>query len=93
MNEKIRRLRLLGFVEGASLLVLVFIAMPLKHFAHLPIATRVVGLFHGVAFLAYVAAAFDSYGARRLSGRDVSLALLAAIVPGGTFFYARRLRH
>jgi integral membrane protein len=93
MNQKIRRLRLLAYAEGASLLVLVLIAMPLKHFAHVPSATRVVGLLHGIAFLAYVAAVFDSYGARRLTGRDVSLAILAAIIPGGTFVFARRLPH
>jgi integral membrane protein len=91
MTAKARRLRLLALVEGTSLLVLVGIAMPLKHFAHVPLATRIVGLFHGIAFLGYVAAVFDFYGERRLTGREVFLAILAGIVPGGTFVFMRRL--
>jgi integral membrane protein len=44
-------LSLLALVEGASLVALVGIAMPLKYFADVPEAVRVVGLAHGLLFL------------------------------------------
>ena len=47
----LRALSLLALVEGASLVALVGIAMPLKYFAGIPEAVRIVGLAHGLLFL------------------------------------------
>lgn len=47
----LRSLSILALVEGASLVTLIGIAMPLKYFAGLPEAVRVVGLTHGLLFL------------------------------------------
>lgn len=47
----LRSLSLLALVEGGSLIALVGIAMPLKYFAGMPEAVRVVGMVHGVLFL------------------------------------------
>jgi integral membrane protein len=89
----LRRLRLLAFIEGASLLVLVLVAVPLKHFGDLPIATQIVGPVHGLAFLAYVVYVFDALGTRRITGREAGLAVLSALLPGGSFLFARSIRH
>jgi integral membrane protein len=47
----LRSLSVLALVEGASLVALVGVAMPLKYYAGLPEAVRVVGLVHGLLFL------------------------------------------
>ena len=47
----LRALSLLALVEGASLVALVGIAMPLKYFGGMPEAVRVVGMAHGLLFL------------------------------------------
>lgn len=86
---ELRRLRLLAFIEGSSLLVLVGIAVPLKHVFDVPVAVRVLGPLHGLAFLAYVVSVVDSLGTRRLDRRQAGLAILAAMIPGGSFFFAR----
>ena len=39
----LRQLRLVALLEGTSFLVLLFIAMPLKYLAGLPLAVRIVG--------------------------------------------------
>ncbi|RSD28884.1 DUF3817 domain-containing protein [Mesobacillus subterraneus] len=44
----------MGLIEGGSLLVLVFIAMPLKYWAGIPEAVRLVGSLHGFFFILYV---------------------------------------
>ena len=48
------RLRLIAFLEGLSLLVLLGIAMPLKYLAGQPAAVRYVGMTHGLLFVLYV---------------------------------------
>ncbi|HEU4538217.1 MAG TPA: DUF3817 domain-containing protein, partial [Polyangiaceae bacterium] len=75
-----RRLRRLAFAEGASLLVLLGVAMPLKYAAGLPAAVRVTGLAHGLLFVFYVVAVLEAFGTRRLSGRTAALAIAAAMV-------------
>ncbi|MBT2682772.1 DUF3817 domain-containing protein [Bacillus sp. ISL-37] len=53
-NTAISRFRMMGLFEGGSLLVLVFIAMPLKYWAGFPEAVRFVGSLHGFLFVLYV---------------------------------------
>ncbi len=54
------RVRLLGLIEGWSFVVLLFIAMPLKYLADQPMAVRIVGMAHGMLFLALCAAALQA---------------------------------
>ena len=57
MNQALRPLRVASFVEGATLIALVLVAVPLKRLAGMPEAVSLVGPIHGAAFLAYVAMA------------------------------------
>jgi integral membrane protein len=91
-NETSVSFELLAFVEGVSLLALLAIAMPLKYFAGLPLAVRVVGLVHGLAFLAYAGNLVDALASGKWSRRTVLLGLLAGFLPAGTFVFVRRLR-
>ena len=61
----LRHLRLVALLEGSSFLVLLFIAMPLKYLAGLPLAVRIVGLVHGVLFLVFLAVLYRAGSARR----------------------------
>lgn len=49
--KSLQTLSWLALVEGASLVALVGVAMPLKYFAGLPEAVRIVGMAHGLLFL------------------------------------------
>jgi integral membrane protein len=49
--QSLRYLSILALVEGTSLVTLVGVAMPLKYYADLPEAVRVVGMAHGALFL------------------------------------------
>ena len=51
----LRQLRLVALLEGTSFVVLLFIAMPLKYLADLPLAVRIVGSVHGALFLMFLA--------------------------------------
>jgi integral membrane protein len=90
--SELRRFRLVAFSEGISFVVLLFLAMPLKYWAGLPIAVRIVGMLHGVLFLAFVAALFDVATKRGWSYQRWGLAFLSSLLPFGTFWFDRSLR-
>jgi integral membrane protein len=82
---------LYGALEGASFLVLLFVAMPLKYFAGVPIAVRVVGSVHGLLFLLFLTALFRVASERSWPARRTLGAFAASLVPGGTFVLNRTL--
>ena len=93
MNGYSRRaFEVVALIEGISFLLLLGVAMPLKYLAGIAIATRVVGLLHGLAFLAYGVVVIDALSTRKWPSRSVWLGLLAAFVPAGTFVFVRHLR-
>lgn len=54
LKSSIGQFRLVCLLEGVTLLILVFIAMPLKYQFDNPIVTKIFGPIHGGLFLAYV---------------------------------------
>ncbi|PZR37886.1 MAG: hypothetical protein DI538_11125 [Azospira oryzae] len=85
----IRNLRFIGIAEGISFLVLLLIAMPLKYFLGVPMAVKVVGWMHGVLFIAYILVVLLAIKAMDWSFFGVVIALLASLIPGGTFVLDR----
>jgi integral membrane protein len=85
------RLRLTGQLEGLSFLLLLFVAMPLKYLAGMPLGVRVVGMAHGVLFLAYLALVFGVALERRWGPVRVGAAVVASVVPFGTLVFDRSL--
>jgi integral membrane protein len=81
-----------ALLEGVSLLLLLFVAMPLKYWVGLPLAVRVVGLVHGLMFLVYAGSLADALAIGKWPRRTVLLGLLAGFLPAGTFVFVRRLR-
>jgi integral membrane protein len=84
LKTPIGRLRAIGLVEGASFLVLLGIAMPLKYFAGFPIAVKVVGWAHGVFFILFCVALAHAMRAARWSILRTLGIFGAALVPFGT---------
>jgi len=88
----LRQLRLVALLEGSSFLALLFIAMPLKYLAGLPLAVRIVGSVHGLLFLLFMAALYRAGLERAWPLRRSLLAFVSSIVPFGTFVFDRSLR-
>jgi integral membrane protein len=87
----LQALRKLSIVEGISTLVLFGIAMPLKYFAGMPMAVRVVGSLHGALFVALVVMLVLAIRKVPLSLGTAALGMVAAVVPGGPFWFDRKL--
>ena len=82
-------LRLCSILEATTLIVLLFVAVPLKHLGHFPVAVTVMGPLHGLAFLAYVWAVFDTTSNMRWKAHEIARLVLAAFVPFAGFSTGR----
>jgi integral membrane protein len=78
--------RKIAFAEGVSFLVLLFIAMPLKYLANLPMAVTIVGGLHGILFVAFIVVAREVKREYNKNWGWLGKALLASIIPFGTFW-------
>jgi integral membrane protein len=85
LKTSLGRLRALGWMEGVSFLLLLGVAMPLKYFAGLPMAVRIVGTAHGILFLLYVWAAIQVYLERDWPFKRLAAVLVASVLPAGPF--------
>jgi integral membrane protein len=92
MSHSVRTFEVVAVLEGVSYLALLGVAMPLKYVAGVAMATRIVGLSHGLLFLAYAVVLLDLFSNRRWPYRTLWLGLLAGALPAGSFFFARHLR-
>jgi integral membrane protein len=92
LRTPVGRLRAAGIIEGVSFLVLLGIAMPLKYFADLPEAVRIVGWVHGILFIGFFIALILARDAMQWSLGWTGLVLVAALLPFGPFVIDGRLR-
>lgn len=91
MNQ-IRVFRMIALAEGISFLTLLFIAMPMKYFMGMPEVVRVVGSIHGLLFMLYVGQLARVHFTQRWSFSFSLYALLASVIPFGTFMLDKQLR-
>ncbi len=83
-------LRVVGFLEGISFLLLLLVAMPLKYLAGRPLGVEIVGAIHGGLFVLYVLAVAIAAWKLRWSIYKIFEALLASVIPAGTLYLERR---
>jgi integral membrane protein len=91
LKTSIGRLRLVGYLEGISFLILLGIAMPLKYAAGMPEAVLIAGWIHGVLFVLFVAATLQVARQRCWSRNKVLAAAAASVLPFGPFVLDARL--
>lgn len=80
-------LRLMALLEGTSLLLLLFVAMPLKYQFGMPEVVSWVGPVHGGLFIAFNGLLFYNVLKGRITELQGFVGMLASLLPFGTFFY------
>lgn len=90
--KRVRFLRRVGLLEGASYVLLLFIAMPLKYLLDQPMAVRITGIVHGGLFILLLYALVLVIVQRRWPPQRSLLVLGAALIPLGPWFIDRMLR-
>jgi len=92
LTTSLGRFRLLGIVEGLSLLVLLGVAMPLKYWAGDPTWVRVVGMAHGVLFVLFLLGTVQMALANKWKFWPTTVLVMAgATLPFGSFWVDARI--
>ena len=91
MHGALIRYRIIAWVVGVVLLVLVLVAMPVKYLGHNDALVAVVGPIHGFLFMVYVALTFDLGRRVRWPLGRMLLVMLAGTIPFLSFWAERKV--
>ncbi len=83
--------RVLAYVVGLGLLILVLVAMPLKYLAESEGVIRVVGPLHGFLYMVYLVATVNLAFKARWTPVRMVLVMLAGTIPFVSFVAERRV--
>ncbi len=90
LQSPMGRLRIVAFLEGCSFL-LIFFTMYLKYGLNMPKPNYVVGMAHGLFFVAYIFLVLQVGQLFKWRFKEYVFAFAASIVPGGTFYADKKL--
>ena len=93
LKTPIGRLRAIALTEGASFLVLLFVAMPMKYLGGIEMAVKIVGWLHGLLFMLFCLALLLAMPSLRYNVGRCAMVFVAALLPFGPFVIDGRLRH
>lgn len=85
-GRSLRSLSIAGLLEGLSLLVLLFVAVPVKYLLLHDQFVRVIGPIHGGIFLLYIVIAIVAVLEYKWKLKTILIILAASVVPFG-FLY------
>jgi integral membrane protein len=84
--DDLGRLRIVGYIEGVTLISLLFVAVPLKRIFGMPELVSVLGPIHGLTFVAYLVCVINVVSSGGWLKREIFRTVIVAIIPFGTFF-------
>jgi integral membrane protein len=88
----LRVYRVLAWITGVLLVILVFVGLPLKYFADVPAVDAIVGVAHGVFFFpAYVVATLVVGYRRAWSIIKILVVAACGVIPFGSFVAEHRI--
>lgn len=91
LKLSVRAYRIMAYVTGVMLMVLVFVCMPLRYLGHDSGPAEVVGATHGVLYMIYIVVAFvmTRFVRMKVASPGTIIVLLAGTVPILTFIVER----
>lgn len=90
LKTPLGRYRLLAYIVGVGLVILVFIGVPLKYGAGFPYVAQYVGMVHGFLYLVYCVACLELALRYRLHPIRLLLMAAAGFVPFLSFVMERK---
>ncbi|WP_163548482.1 DUF3817 domain-containing protein [Candidatus Frankia nodulisporulans] len=85
------RYRVIAYVVGVGLILLVCVGMPLKYGADISTVVAIVGPVHGVLYVVYLACTYDLATRCRLPLGRAVLVMLAGTIPFLSFVAERKV--
>ncbi len=81
-----------AIAEGISYLLLIFIAMPLKYWADMPLAVKYTGWAHGVLFMLYIVFLIMAWLEYKWSFKKAAMYGFASLLPFAPFWVDKKLK-
>ena len=78
--------RIIALLEGLSYILLLFVAVPVKYSLGDPKYVKMLGMPHGILFVAYLGFAVYFNQEQNWSMKTLAIVLLASVLPFGTFY-------
>lgn len=82
--------KIIALGEGLSLLLLFFVAMPLKYAFGKPEYVQFFGSLHGFLFIAYILLAILIKNQNNWNMKQFGIVCIASVVPFGTFYIEKK---
>lgn len=91
MKRALTAYRLMAYVVGVLLIVLVFVGVPLQFGAGRPVIVNVVGPIHGFCYIVYLLSAANLARHERFSLKELLAIVGAGLLPFLAFIVERRV--
>ena len=82
--------RVVAFLEGVSYILLLFIAVPIKYWGGNEQWVKLLGMPHGIFFMAYIVLAYLVKDEEHWSKPEFFIVLVASVIPFGTFYVDKK---
>ncbi len=86
----IKTFKTVALLEGISLLLLLFFAMPMKYICDMPIFVRIAGMIHGLLFISYIILAYMLKDEEKWPMKKFLTICAYSVIPFGTFYMERK---
>ena len=86
--RQLHRLELTSRLEAITLILLIAIAVPLKHWGGWPLGVKIMGPVHGIAFCTYLWIVIQTTSGADWRAGEVVRMIALSVLPAGGFFNA-----
>ncbi len=91
-NIHINKLIRVSVLEGTSLIILFFIAMPIKYFLGYPIAVKIAGSIHGILWLIFLYVLYQNVKINKFDKNLTIKLIILSVIPFGFIYMEKLLR-
>ena len=92
INKNVKKFGFINTAEGYSYLALLFVAMPLKYMLGLAVAVKIVGMIHGLLFIAFLILLMLAADEVKWPFKSSVIFFVASLIPFGTFFTKNKIK-
>lgn len=82
--------RIISILEGVSYILLLFIAVPIKYIGDDESYVKLLGMPHGLLFMAYIVLAYLIKDDQQWKNKAFWTVLAASVIPFGTFYIEKK---
>ena len=84
--SELQKFKFINKIEGISFIILLFIAMPMKYYFGYPIATKIVGMAHGLLVFIFIYQLIEAKNEANLTLKESALYFVLSLIPFGSFY-------